>query len=43
MPISFRPLSFALGAGVQGVDLAKPLGNSGFDQIHQKFLERGAR
>src|SRR5216684_2671162 len=41
MPLSFRPLSHALGAEVLGVDLAQPLSNSGFDQIHRKFLERG--
>jgi len=41
MPLSFRPLSHALGAEVQGVDLAQPLSNSEFDQIHRTFLERG--
>ena len=41
MPISFRPLSHALGAEVQGVDLAQPLSNSEFDSIHGAFLERG--
>src|SRR6267154_741310 len=41
MSVSFRPLSYALGAEVQGVDLAKPLSNSEFDQIHRTFLERG--
>lgn len=41
MTISFRPLSHALGAEVQGVDLAGPLSNSEFDQIHRTFLERG--
>jgi len=41
MPLSFRPLSHALGAEVEGVDLARPLSNSEFDQIHQTFLERG--
>lgn len=41
MTISLRPLSYALGAEVQGVDLAKPLSNSEFDQIHRAFLERG--
>ena len=41
MTISFRPLSYALGAEVQGVDLARPLSNSEFDQIHSQFLERG--
>ena len=41
MSISVRPLSHALGAEIQGVDLAKPLSNSEFDQIHRTFLERG--
>ena len=41
MTISLRPLSYALGAEVQGVDLAEPLSNSEFDQIHRAFLERG--
>src|SRR5712671_4917084 len=41
MPLSFRPLSHALGAEVQGVDLAQSLSNSEFDQIHTTFLERG--
>ncbi len=41
MSLSFRPLSYALGAEVQDVDLSKPLSNSEFDQIHRTFLERG--
>ena len=41
MPLSFRPLSHALGAEVEGVDLARPLSNSEFDQIHRTFLECG--
>ena len=41
MPISFRPLSHALGAEVQGVDLSRSLSNSEFDQVHRQFLERG--
>jgi len=41
MSLSFRPLSHALGAEVLGVDLAQPLSNSEFDQIHRTFLERG--
>ena len=41
MSISVRPLSYALGAEIQGVDLAKPLSNSEFDQIHRTFLDRG--
>jgi len=41
MSISVRPLSHALGAEIQGVDLAKPFSNSEFDQIHRTFLERG--
>ena len=41
MSISVRPLSHALGAEIAGVDLAKPLSNFEFDQIHRTFLERG--
>ena len=33
MSLTSRPLSHALGAEIQGVDLAKPLSNSEFDQI----------
>jgi hypothetical protein len=33
--------SHALGAEIEGVDLAKPLSNAEFDQIHRTFLERG--
>jgi hypothetical protein len=33
------PVSHALGAEVLGVDLAQPLSNAEFDQIHAKFLE----
>ncbi len=37
-----RPLvAHALGAEIQGVDLAQPLSNSEFDQIHRTFLESG--
>jgi taurine dioxygenase len=41
MSLSFRPLSHALGSEVQGVNLAKSLSNSEFDQIHRTFLESG--
>jgi taurine dioxygenase len=41
MVITLRPLSNALGAEVQGVDLGKTLSNSEFDQIHQAFLDNG--
>src|SRR3984885_11527225 len=41
MPITVRPLSYALGAEIQGVDLAQPLSNSEFDQIHRIFLASG--
>ncbi|HEY2611032.1 MAG TPA: TauD/TfdA family dioxygenase [Reyranella sp.] len=36
-----RPLSHALGAEIADVDLAKPLSNAEFDQIHRTFLEKG--
>jgi len=41
MPQSVRPLSFALGAEIAGVDLAEALGNAEFDPVHRPFLERG--
>jgi len=41
MSVSVRPLSHALGAEILGVDLAKPLSNAQFDQIHRTFLEKG--
>ncbi len=41
MSVTVRPLSHALGAEILGVDLAKPLSNAQFDQIHRTFLEKG--
>ena len=41
MSITVRPLSYALGAEIQGVDLARALSNSEFDQIHRTFLDKG--
>jgi alpha-ketoglutarate-dependent taurine dioxygenase len=41
MPITVKPLSYALGAEIQSVDLAQTLSNSEFDQIHRTFLESG--
>ena len=41
MSVTVRPLSHALGAEIAGVDLAKPLSNAEFDQIHRTFLEKG--
>lgn len=41
MPITFRPLSYSLGAEVIGVDLAQPLDDDLFSQIHQGFLRFG--
>ena len=41
MSITVRPLSHALGAEIQGVDLARPLSNAEFDQVHRTFLEKG--
>ena len=41
MPLTVRPLSHALGAEIAGVDLAQPLSNAEFDQIHRTFLEKG--
>lgn len=36
--ITVRPLSGALGAEISGVDLAGPLGNQTFAEIHRAFL-----
>ncbi len=36
--IKVRPLSGALGAEISGVDLARPLGNSLFAEIHRAFM-----
>ena len=41
MSTTVRPLSHALGAEIQGVDLSQTLSNSEFDQIHRTFLEKG--
>jgi taurine dioxygenase len=41
MTLTVRPLSHALGAEIADVDLAKPLSNAEFDQIHRTFLEKG--
>src|SRR5258708_18495323 len=41
MPLTVRPLSHALGAEIADVDLAQPLSNAEFDQIHRTFLEKG--
>jgi len=41
MSISFRPLSYALGAEVLGADLSGQLGNEDFASIHDGFLRHG--
>src|SRR5258707_7164459 len=41
MSLTVRPLSHALGAEIADVDLAQPLSNAEFDQIHHTFLEKG--
>jgi taurine dioxygenase len=41
MPISFRPLSYSLGAEVLGVNLAEPIDAAQFSQIHKAFLDNG--
>jgi taurine dioxygenase len=38
-PITLRPLSGHLGAEIEGVDLAQPLDEQLFQQIHQAFLD----
>jgi taurine dioxygenase len=37
--IQVIPIASALGAEIQGVDLARPLGPGVFDEIHRAFLE----
>ena len=37
--IEVAPVAGALGAEIGGVDLAGPLGNSVFSEIHRAFLE----
>lgn len=39
MPINIRPLSFAIGAEVTGVDLSGGLSNQEFQDIHEAWLE----
>jgi taurine dioxygenase len=41
MPVSFRPLSYALGAEGIGADRATQLGNEDFAAIHDGFLRHG--
>lgn len=37
--IQVKPISGALGAEIEGVDLAGDLSNEAFDQVHQAFLD----
>lgn len=37
--IDVKPVSSALGAEIEGVDLSKELSNETFDDIHQAFLD----
>lgn len=39
MAISVRRLSYALGAAVEGVDLAQPLSDDDFAAIHRAWME----
>lgn len=41
MALTLRPLSYALGAEVQGVDLTRPLAEPVFAEIAQAFLAHG--
>ncbi len=41
MTIVMRPLSYALGAEVLGVDLTQQLSESGFGEIYRAFLDHG--
>lgn len=40
-PMTITPFSSALGAVIEGVDLARPLSDEGFAQIRQAFLDHG--
>ena len=41
MTLKLRKLSYALGAEVQGVDVAKPMSEAFFGEIYQAFLDNG--
>ena len=41
MALKLRKLSYALGAEVCGVDVAKPMSESTFGEIYQAFLAHG--
>jgi taurine dioxygenase len=41
MTLAFRPLSYGLGAEVQGFDIAGPIDNYQFAQVHKAFLDNG--
>ena len=37
--INVRPISGALGAEIEGVDLSQDLSNEAFDKVHRAFLD----
>ncbi len=39
MSLNIRPLSFAMGAAITGIDLAQPLSADAWSAIHRAFLE----
>ncbi|HYF18533.1 MAG TPA: TauD/TfdA family dioxygenase [Ramlibacter sp.] len=41
MTIQLRPLSYALGAEVRGVDITQPLRDADWQAVHQAFLRHG--
>ena len=41
MTVETRPLSYALGAEVVGIDLNRPLSESEFGGIYRAFLDHG--
>lgn len=41
MPIEVRPLSYALGAEIRGLDLASPCSKQDWQEIHKAFLQYG--
>ncbi|NUZ06910.1 TauD/TfdA dioxygenase family protein [Piscinibacter koreensis] len=41
MGVEIRPLSYAMGAEVRGLDLTRPVGDEDWAVVHQAFLDRG--
>jgi taurine dioxygenase len=41
MALALRPLSYTLGAEVLGIDLSRPMSESGFGEVYRAFLDHG--